>query len=179
MYSLPNFVPLSMAFMILFLSTVFTNLTLPSTEATHALYISVLEIDHRNKSNEAGVNIKVFENDLADALKNEYRKTFNLEDSGSCSEYIPEIQEYFLKHITININGVNVMLRLTSCEKNSDSIWFYCMITTKDNWQEVEVKADYLMELFPTQSNVVSVYHGDQKKFLRITNDNKTQSVSF
>jgi len=145
----------------------------------HALYLSVLEIDHRDVKSDALLNIKVFKSDIEDALRNKYKETFSFETGNPCEKEGEKVLEYFRDHITIEINGDERPLVLESCEKNSDSIWFYFKLSKPGAWTTINVKADYLMELFPTQSNVVSIYNGDQKKFLRITKDNSTQSVSF
>jgi len=130
-------------------------------------------------NSEASVNIKVFQSDFEDALKNKFKETFDFDKQGPCSGVSKKIQEYFTDHLMIEINGEKKPLEFESCEKNSDSIWLYFKLDKEGQWRDVNVKADYLMELFPTQSNVVSIYNGDQKKFLRITLENTTQSVSF
>ena len=66
-----------------------------------------------------------------------------------------------------------------SCEINDISIWFNYKFTTGSKWSELEVKADYLMELFPTQSNVVSITYIDQKKMFRLIKGDEVEKINF
>ena len=151
----------------------------PEPAELHAIYLSVCEIDHRDKGSTAEINIKVFENDIRDAFKNMFSIYPDFEDPDAAKKYGENALAYFHKYLKVLINGNPVKLKFESLEMNGDSVWFYLSFDSKSDWQSVQVTADYLMELFPDQSNVVSIYHGTDKKFLRITRESKSQETSF
>lgn len=164
------------------LVVIFSNLpifTSLNNDSNHAIYISVCEIDHRSLGNSAGVNVKVFETDIRDAFQNMFSEQPNFSASRLSEKYGANALKYFSKYLKIKIDGKEVPLKFKSLELNGDSVWFYFDFQCNEDWESVEITADYLMELFPDQSNVVSVYHGDDKKFLRITRSNKSQEASF
>lgn len=148
-------------------------------EETHAIYLSVCEIDHREEGNSANLNIKVFETDIRDAFMNLFSDQPDFSKTNATEEYAENTLKYFTKYLRIRVNDNPVDIKFSSLEQNGDSVWFYFTLKCSENWNSVEVTADYLMELFPGQSNVVSIYHGEDKQFLRLTREKKSGRVSF
>jgi len=149
------------------------------SKGDHAIYISVVEINHNQGDEMATIKVKVFTNDMEDALKNAFNKNISLMDASACNQNKTDVERYFMKHFSYSVNDKLLDLRLTTCESNGDAIWFHFQIDCPSQWKEVSITADYLMELFPTQSNVVSIHHGDQKRFLRITKSESKGVVTF
>ncbi|HEX9651498.1 MAG TPA: DUF6702 family protein [Cyclobacteriaceae bacterium] len=149
------------------------------SEVNHAIYLSVCEVDHREQGNSAEINVKVFETDIRDAFQNMFSLQADFNSARATSAYKEESEQYFKKYLKIVINGQRADLKFSSLELNGDSVWFYFTITCNKEWASISVTADYLMELFPDQSNIISVYHGDDKKFFRITRTKKTDQASF
>lgn len=145
----------------------------------HAIYLSVVEIDHSQLNETAEIRIKVFANDMEDAFRNEFGDQINFSNPASCSSQKGKIESYFQKHFSCSIDGKKASLSLKQCEPNGDAIWFHFQSPCAKTWNLLEVKADYLMELFPTQSNVVSVYNGDDKRFVNLTKSNSSQQIKF
>lgn len=147
--------------------------------ADHALYLSLVEVDHKNFGSTATIKIKVFANDIEDAIMNASHKRIDFLDPAKCTRSKPMVEAYFSKHFSYAINGERMALAFTNCEPNGDAVWFYFKINCPDKWRQVDVMADFLMELFPTQSNVITITHGEEKRFLRITNSHTKEMVTF
>ncbi len=144
----------------------------------HAMYLSVLEIEQLDGNNKGTIKIKIFANDLEDAIFNFSKKRIDL-SKGECENEKVLITNYFKNHLKI-INGDDLLAyNLTSCEVNDISIWLSFDLNTVGNWTTVNIKADYLMELFPTQSNIVNVIHNGEKRMFRLTIDSPTKSLTF
>jgi hypothetical protein len=62
---------------------------------------------------------------------------------------------------------------------NDISLWLTFKFNSPDLWRNVEIKANYLMELFPTQSNVVSVTYLEEKRMFRLVNNDPTKQITF
>lgn len=145
----------------------------------HAIYLSVAEVEHKNSEKKAKIKIKVFTNDLEDVLMNAYHERISLDDASICEKNKIMIEGYFLKHFKYAINGISIALSFERCETNGDATWLHFNITCPPQWNKISVTADYLMELFPTQSNVVSIQHGNEKRFININKSKTSDVVTF
>lgn len=47
-----------------------------------------------------------------------------------------------------------------------------------DKAQMLEIQADYLMEVFPTQSNVIDISYGEQRIFFRLTKNKSREQMT-
>jgi len=145
----------------------------------HAIYLSVAEVAPNSESRNASIKIKVFINDIEDALFNAFDQRINLSDNSSCASNEASVEAYFSKHFLFSVNGKKAELSLTGCEINGDAIWFYFEADCDVQWKTINIMANYLMELFPTQSNVVSIINGEDKRFIRLTKSKSNETVKF
>ncbi|WP_462248457.1 DUF6702 family protein [Ekhidna sp.] len=115
-------------------------------KADHDIYLSVLEIDNQE------MKIKVFSDNLKDALKN---------DNTS-------IEDYFRKKIKLQINNQKIEFFFKDSKVEGDSHWITFNLDTPKKWQSFHLEADYFMELFPDQINVIKVL-GEKPQFFKLT----------
>lgn len=155
------------------------------TVQPHAIYISVIEIQHEASKDHASVVIKVFTNDFEDVLYNHSDKPdrpgkrLQLSKADVCDSNKEIINNYFEEHLQMSVNGKSAEFQFKSCEINDDSIWLTFSMSCMANWNNFMIKADYLMELFPTQTNVVNLKEGGEKRFLKLTVDEKEGRIDF
>jgi len=122
--------------------------------------------------------VKVFADDLEDAIFNQAQQRPDLLN-GSCKQSKILISNYFKKHLIFKIDGKEQDYVYLSCEVNDISLWLTFELNSPATWGEVEITADYLMELFPTQSNVVSITYQSDKRMFRLTNGSTSETLSF
>lgn len=158
---------------------VLSALLLSAGPVPHAIYLSVIEVDRKDLAIPAVIKIKVFANDMEDALANQSGTRKKLIDQAGCLKAKAEIEGYFHSYFSFKVNEVSVKLELAHCELIGDALWFYFQTNETSAWQTVTVTATYLMELFPTQSNVLSIYYGQEKKFARLTKAQPTLAFKF
>ncbi|MDX1666488.1 MAG: hypothetical protein R3350_04640, partial [Saprospiraceae bacterium] len=65
------------------------------------------------------------------------------------------------------------------CEKENDVYRLTFNASCPPEWDRVSVSADFFMELFPTQSNIISLWHGRGKRFSRVTKSSTTFRTEF
>lgn len=157
------------------LSTCYSGL---DNNTDHAIYVSVIEIKESGKSNKTSLEMKLFADDLEDAIQNHSGIRTDLRNK-DCKDSEALIINYFEDHFLLKINSKKIAIVFVSCELNDMSLWLDFQLDTPDKWQSVEIKADYLIELFPTQSNVVSIEYQDQKKMFRLTYEKTSKMVYF
>ncbi|MEP3388147.1 MAG: DUF6702 family protein [Reichenbachiella sp.] len=122
---------------------------------SHAIYLSsaTVSLDER----EAKVEIRVFTSDLNDALY-QYGTSVGSEDRSSAT-----VEAYFSQHLVF---GTNQKLTLEKMERVGESTTLIFNAEFSD--LAPQLRADYLMEIFPTQQNVVTIQKQEQRNFYRL-----------
>lgn len=140
--------------------------------SSHAIYVSVVEVE------EGSIKVKIFANDLEDAIFNHSRQRPDLLNA-NCNQSKVLIANYFNDHLACKINGNEQKFTFVSCEVNDISLWLTFEFNSPAAWLNVEITADYLMELFPTQSNVVSITFKKEKRMFRLIKGSTTETINF
>lgn len=164
----------SLLFIILLINCVSSN----QQEGTdHAIYIGVVDINKNDQR--ISLKVKVFTDDLEDALQNEFGKKIVLSDEKSCFEQVVNLEGYFLQHLKIQINRSDYVYKFRGCEKLEDAIWLSFEGPCPAQWKEISITADFLTELFPTQTNIINLSRNGKKHFLRLTNNKASGKIIF
>ena len=90
----------------------------------------------------------------------------NLEDA--IKNDASSIEGYFQKKIRLQINKQLIGFNLQEVSEEGDSYWITFALDGPVTWQSFYLEADYFMELFPDQTNVVKVI-GEKAQFFRLT----------
>ncbi len=128
---------------------IWTVLSMSNEE--HAIYVSVIEADIVEDRVE--VEIKVFEDDLRDALR-------PTSDSLTVEE---NLVYYFNKHLTIG--GNQGQASLIDHYQEGESYRILMNYNLNEGTNKIEVSASYFMELFPTQQNILKVSLREHKAY--------------
>jgi hypothetical protein len=140
---------------------------------SHAIFISVIDVK------EEAISIKVFSDDLRDVLRN-YSDTYvnkGLEEFVQSNESL--ISDYFTNHLKIMINGKYLEFQLIEIKKENDAHFLYFSIESPAVWKQIEVKGDFFTELFPDQSNILTIKKDGEKYFSRLTKSNPKYTITF
>ena len=159
---------------VLFIITVSFNLN-----SSHAVYIAVVEINHKLNENTADLKLKIFTNDFEAALKNMYQKDLRFESDSSIVSQTELIENYFFEKLKLMINQNSQQISLKEANLVGESIVLNFKLQCPEEWQSLEIYADLLMELFPTQSNIISITNGAEKQFLKLSVDKKSGVVNY
>lgn len=124
----------------------------------HAIYISTLDISE----NAEGLNvlIKVFEDDLRDAMRDFHGHIIDVE----AQSFEQEVSQYFEEHLKIVLDKNIQSLQLLSIELVGES-YQVDFILPKSSFTSVSIEATYFFDLFPTQQNVLNLQLGGKKKY--------------
>ena len=152
------------------------SLRLFNAEDEHAIYISVVEIEHKEITS-SEIRVKVFKDDLRDVIKNNEGEVIaNLE---YCPKNISDLENYFNKTIEIQIDDQKLTLKHESCSLEGDAYWFFFSSEAPSAWNSISIKDIHFLELFPTQSNIVKVIDGANEKLIRLNKNNSQVIVKF
>ncbi|MEM8895393.1 MAG: DUF6702 family protein [Bacteroidota bacterium] len=144
----------------------------------HAIYLSLTEIELTE--DKAELRVKVFSDDLRDAIKNHDMTSYqgaDVADYFSLNESIA--QDYFGKYLELEINGLKQELQLTGHYIEGDAHFVSLTCELPESINELSVSASFLMELFPTQLNVVNVKKNGQTQYLKFSHPSKAQILNY
>ena len=155
------------------------------TVSPHVLYLSTSKMVLTENQNELEIQIKVFSDDLQAALINHFneKEISNIADIGF--KNIPEIKTYFKQHLILHkVNSKNKWaMNLEEITADYQETIYLLTAVYKDTLkrtekaQILEIQGDYLMEVFPTQSNMVHLSFGEQRFFLRLKKNKSKEEV--
>lgn len=148
-------------------------------QPNHAIYIAIVELHHEENSDEALLQVKVFTDDLEAALTNKYGQQVVVEKNIVTSATELKIQGYFKDHLKISVNNQLLSGNFSKITRETDAHWLYFHVKCPKKWLRLEMKADFFMELFPTQSNIFQVQTGENKRYYRFTNKENAKSFTF
>lgn len=112
-------------------------------------------------------------------MRNEFSEFKKVSGNEFCNAQFSLIERYFSNHFQIKINEELQVLNFQSCRKEKEIFWLKFEISDTENWESVEVFADFFMELFPDQSNVVSVYFGEKMGHCRLVKNYEKEILNF
>lgn len=144
----------------------------------HALYLSMTEIELTPGAN-GRVQIKVFSDDLQNALRN-YSETYRAADLHQYFEKNRALAEqYFQAHFRLSINEKKVSIQLEDFQIENDAHFITFHFSPPTNIQQISLEADFFMELFPTQTNVVKVSKSGEPYFFKFTKPTRPEVLTW
>jgi len=148
----------------------------PSAEA-HGIYITVMEVDHDQKHQNGTVVIKSFSDDLTNALRS---MNFNIPaDANPCDE-MDSVEDYLENHFELRINESAVDWTIEDCAIENETHWIYLSYQIDTTMtSKVEIKTDWMTELFGNQQNIIKVKLDDTKVNGRLSKDQTRVSFDF
>ena len=145
-------------------------------ESKHALYLSVMELTN---SDQGRLTVKVFTDDLQDVLRN-YNSNTDLNSFDQIGDINREIlNTYFNQNLIIKINGKTKKMVLEKTVKETEAHFLYFQFDSDSDWKTLDVNGSYFTELFPAQTNVLTVINNEEKHFTRLTKSQPSYKVTF
>lgn len=149
------------------------------TATKHPFYLSVVDIKHDTKTQHLNISVKLFINDIENALKKITTKPIDLLNPKSKPEMEMELMNYVKQRLSIDINFKPYQLNFIGYEKEEDAIWIYLDIKKVVNPKSLKIKTSLLYDFLPLQTNIVHCEIKGVKKSSKITNPDKTLEFTF
>lgn len=135
----------------------------------HAIYLSTISISISDQR--LDVIIKVFEDDLRDAIHN--HQGFAVDTSSA--EFTTYVDDYIRTHLKIKSLDDEWNAQVKEVKRVGDSFQINFNPADMALGKRIKIKADYLMELFPTQQNIM-VIKKDSRQFYHIFKNGKSST---
>ncbi len=136
----------------------------------HALYLSVVEITDSESSIE--ITVKVFRDDMVDALRNHVDSLQSTMDSLDDLE----VQAYFEKHIKLYpLQDQPIQVQRISIEGES----FFIDLSTDRDFDTVEqLSVSHFFELFSDQKNITKITAGEEQYFYTYKSSGQIEDIT-
>lgn len=145
----------------------------------HPLHISVTEITLDDKEQELEIMIRVFTDDLEQAIRAESKNPeLNImKPAGITTDKL--VWNYMQSRFKITANGEQLNLKYLGHEKDEDVTVFYVQVQPMQKFETISITNSIITELYDDQSNLVNVTLGETTKSLRLMRNNPSGKLSF
>lgn len=146
------------------------------TIISHKYYVSTTLIDFDLKTKSFEITLKVFYDDLEQALEIDSKTIDYKQDY----EYLTNLyQTYLEQNFQLRINSETININYLGFEKKRDQINLYMEINNELEEDNILIKNSILFNLFPNQKNIILIRKGDFRKSFIQDKYNPTDSFSF
>lgn len=135
----------------------------------HPFYLGLTEINFK-ESGDLQVSIRLFSNDLENALEKNYGYKIDLLNPKNKHQTDSLLNFYISKKFAVNYNQKNIILNYLGYEKEDESIWVYYELLKVKKPKSIVVSNTLLYELFPSQSHIIRVKQTSFTDSKKITN---------
>ena len=161
------------------ISQVYFVLSVLFVSFLHPYHVSIFDIDHDDESKTLQIAIRVFTDDLEDALEEEgYEKVKlgTVEEADSAGAWV---QMYMSEHITIKANGEPITLNYIGREVEKELTWCYIESNKIDQLNLLEVESDLLMATFDDQTNLVHINANGVKRSMVLKRSRLSEIIEY
>ena len=142
----------------------------------HDFHTSLTEINVNEKTNSLEISMRVFTDDLENALAVHHKKPLqSLEKIDSVDK---KINSYLRNYFQIRTGGKMLPFKLIGYENETDVTWIYMEILSAAKISSLEVKNIVMTEIFDDQSNILNFFNGNDKKTLLFTKGDNFKELS-
>lgn len=143
----------------------------------HPFYVSVTQIDYKEKSLQ--ITLKIFVEDLESALIDQGKPKLNLGEKMEASNSEKIIKGYLNSSFSIKINDIKKEINYVGKEVEDDVIWIYLEIKDIRQINSIEVFNSIITEKYEGQTNLVHTTINGEKKSLILNKRNPMDKISY
>ncbi len=145
----------------------------------HPFYLSVTDLKFNPAHKRFEGSVKVFNNDLENALKQIHQKSIDLIHPKNKEETTKLLTEYLHKQLKISIQNKNVPYELIGFENEDESLWIYIESSECQNPKSLHIENSILCDSQKEQMNIVNIEVSGQKKSWKVNCPEKSMDFQF
>ena len=137
----------------------FLFLGMLNTSATmHEFYVGITEIRYSENSQSYQITLKLFTDDLENAIHKDSGDSLNLGNSKELPQSDKLIFNYLKEHFSLEVeNGNTLYLNDVGRETELDVTWIYFESQKMKPLDAIRIKNDIFMEMHPDQTQIVNL----------------------
>lgn len=148
--------------------------------ALHPLHISVTEIEFDEKDKSLEIMIRVFTEDLEEAIRDERKdRHIDILNPGKGITTNQLLSAYLKNHIKISLDTKQQTLEYLGHESEGEAIVCYLQVSNVKKWKTIEVFNDIIISVYDDQSNIIHVTVQNKVKSARLTENNLSGKLTF
>lgn len=145
----------------------------------HPFYFSLTQVDHNPQNQSLEVTIKLFTDDIEQALEAQGTDKLYLGDAKEHQSSDRYLTTYLEQHLQFWVNGKAATYQYLGKEVELDVLWAYVEIDSVPELSTVKVLNNLLLEHFEDQQNVVQFRVGNQKESMLLRKGSVEDEVDF
>lgn len=142
----------------------------------HPFYLGVTNIKYKQEEKTVQVTLKLFVNDLEEALGAFHGKKVDILNTGDKTKISNDIRLYVNKHFLLTANGGIQEMKWIGFEIESEAVWMYFEYEGIQTLKHLGVENDLLYEKFSKQEHIIQLEAGKTKVSTKITCPEKSAS---
>jgi len=160
-----------------FVKVVFIILVWHNLALAHPFYVSVTQIDF--KENTLQITLKIFSDDLEDALSKKGTAKLFIGEKNEHPETEKLIKNYLKEQFKLQINNKDAEWQWIGKETEEDATWCYLEVRNIKKIKTLEVTNTILFELFDSQTNLINTSINNKKKSVILSKRTPTEIIEF
>ncbi len=145
----------------------------------HPFYLGVTDLKYNAKDQALQGSVKLFVNDLEDALGKINKKTVDLINVKDTLATQKLLELYLKTHLSLKVNGKAKTLDLAGFEKEEEAIWMYIEFKNCEKPAKAELQNTLLYDFLKNQANIVHIEVNGEQKSSKNTNPDKNFAFDF
>ncbi len=157
----------------------FLSLGILLTSFYHPFYISVCEINHNEENKTLEISIKVFTDDLENALREEGKGILHLDSNKEIPKSDSIIGAFVKKHLILKSNKKDFELEFIGREYVEDLTWAHFQINKVKRLKELTVHNSIFFGLLEGQKNIIHLKYKGEKYNLLLKEGHEKEQILF
>lgn len=145
----------------------------------HPFYLSVCDMRYNANEKKLEGTLKLFTNDLEDALKRLENKPVDLIHSTNKVQTLKELNKYLKKRLRIHSDAKPLNYQLLGYETEEESTWIYFETATCPPPRSLNLHNSVLYDFLKEQINIINVEIGGVKKSWKLNCPESQVSLDF
>ncbi len=150
-----------------------------SMAAAHKFYVAIYQLHYAPEKKMLQITARIFVDDLENALKNKYKRTFRLGESDEKPEDAALMQKYLLEKLSVSIDHQPKKLVFVSDELENGVLVCYLKITDVPKINAIGVDNKILFDYVTEQQNIIQIDVNGKKSSMLLTAENPRSEIKF
>ncbi len=160
---------------------IFVLLLIPAIMAfsLHKFYVSLVQMDYNEKNSSLEITMKIFTDDLENALKAKSGLLLKLGTPGELSETDSVLSEYISENFNLFLNGKELKYQYLGKETELDVTWCYLEVTGIGTIEKIGITDKMLTEMFENQSNLIKIKYRNKESAALLNRNRPSDIIRF
>lgn len=123
----------------------------------HPFYVSVTEMTYNAKTKSFEISCKMFAEDIENVLRQNYKTAVDLSNDKLQSQNNHFLNDYLIKHLSLNIDSKPVNYKFVGSEKEKESVYCYLEVVNVPAVKKMTVNNSILYDFKKEEINIVHV----------------------